>query len=135
MSFRNSRGYRAYSHLCNQLYGNTRPRIHIFQIENQLGQILNRINIVMRRRRNQSYSGDRVADPGNHVVHFMARQLSAFSRLCTLRDLDLQIVRINHVVGGNAEAGRGHLLNRAAAQIAVGVGNVAGFILSAFSGV
>ena len=46
-------------------------------------------------------------------------QLAAFAGLRALRDLDLQIVRVDQVIRGDAETRRGHLLDRAAAQIAV----------------
>ena len=38
----------------NQLYRNACCRIHVLQVENQLCQIFDRINIVVRRRRNKT---------------------------------------------------------------------------------
>ncbi len=72
---------------------------------------------------------------GDDVIDLVAGQLAAFAGLCALRHLDLQLVGVDEVVGGDAEAAAGHLLDRAAAQIAVGVGLEAGFVFAAFAGV
>ncbi len=55
------------------------------------------------------------------LVDLVAGQLAAFAGLCALRHLDLQLVGVDQVVGGDAEAAAGDLLDGAAAQIAVGV--------------
>jgi len=73
-----------------------------------------------------------MAYTSNEIVH-CGRAIAAFSWLGALRNFDLQIVGVDHVIGRNAEAGRGHLLDRAAAQIAIRVGKVAGLILSALA--
>ena len=65
----------------------------------------------------------------------MAGQLAAFAGLCALRHLDLQLVGVDEVIGGDAEAAAGDLLDGAAARIAVGVGREARFVLAAFAGV
>ena len=135
MRLRHARRHRAHAHFGHQLHGNSRLRIHVFQIENELRQVFDRINIVVRRRRNQAYAGNRVAHAGDHVVHLMAGQLAAFARLRALRDLDLQVVRVDQIIRRDAETRRGHLLDRAAAQIAVRVRNEAGLVLAALAGV
>ena len=74
-------------------------------------------------------------DAGDDLVHLVAGQLAAFAGLCALRHLDLQFVGVDQVVGGDAEAAGGHLLDGAAAQIAVGIGLEALFVFAAFAGV
>ena len=69
------------------------------------------------------------------LVHLVAGQLAAFAGLGALRHLDLQFVGVDQVVGGDAEAAAGHLLDGAAAQIAVGVALEARFVFAAFAGV
>jgi hypothetical protein len=65
----------------------------------------------------------------------VAGQLTAFAGLCALGHLDLELVGVDQVVGGDAEAATGDLLDGAAAQIAVGVGLEALFVFAAFAGV
>ena len=76
-----------------------------------------------------------MAHARDHLVHFVARQLAAFARLGALGDLDLQIVGIDEIVCGDAEAGGRDLLDGAAAQVTVGVGLEARFVFAAFAGV
>ena len=55
--FGNAGSYGSHTCLRNKFYGNTCIFIGIFQVIDQLGQILDRINIVMWRRRDQAYPG------------------------------------------------------------------------------
>ena len=65
----------------------------------------------------------------------MAGQLSALAGLGALRHLDLQLVGVDQVIGGDAEAGRGDLLDRAAPPVAVGIAREAGLVFAALAGV
>jgi hypothetical protein len=56
-------------------------------------------------------------------------------RLSALGHLDLQIIGIDQVFAGHAEARRGHLLDGAAPRVAVGIEPVAGGVLAALAGV
>src|SRR5437870_6810236 len=49
-----------------------------------------RVNVVMRRRRNERNAGDRMTQPGNEIGDLVAGQLAAFARLRALGDLDLR---------------------------------------------
>ena len=62
-------------------------------------------------------------------------QLAALARLGALGHLDLQVVGVDQVLAGHAEAAGGHLLDRAAAQVAVVVGGEAIGVLAALAGV
>src|SRR5882757_8087789 len=75
---------------------------------------------------------DLARDP---VVELVARQLAAFARLGALRDLDLQIVGVDEVVGGHAEPAGRDLLDRAPPQVAVLVDLEAVRLLAALAGV
>ena len=70
-----------------------------------------------------------------HGQHLLARQLAALAGLGPLGDLDLQVVGVDQVLAGHAEAAGGHLLDGAAAQVAVGVGGEAVGVLAALAGV
>ena len=58
MGFRNPRSDGSNADFGDQLHRNARLRIRVLQVINKLRQIFNRINIVMRRRRNQTNAGD-----------------------------------------------------------------------------
>ena len=83
----------------------------------QLGEILDRIDVVVRRRRDQADAGGRVAHPGDLLVDLVTRQLAAFARLRALGHLDLDVVGVDQVLGGDAEAAGRHLLDCRALRI------------------
>ena len=109
----------AHAHFRNQLDVDPGLRVGILQVVDQFGQVFDRINIVMRRRRNQSHAGGRVAHLGNPRVNLAARQLAAFAGLGALRHLDLDFLGIDQVLAGHAKARRSHLFDGAVARIAV----------------
>ena len=88
-------GHRADAHLCHQLDGHAGLRIRVLEVEDQLRQILDRINVVVRRRRDQLHPRRRIPKLGNVFVDFVSGQLTAFAGLGALRHLDLQFTRIH----------------------------------------
>ena len=114
MRLGDARGDRADADLGHQLHRNARLRIDVLQIVDQLRQILDRVDVVVRRRRDQSHAGDRVPRARDVLIHLVAGKLTALAGLRALRDLDLQLVGVHQVVRGDAEAAGGHLLDRAA---------------------
>ena len=74
---------------------------------------------MVRRRRNERDSGNGVTRLGNHLVHLEARQLSAFTRLGTLRHLNLYLLGVDQIFCSYAEASRSHLLGLARKRNAV----------------
>ena len=130
-----ARGHRADSDFRHQLHRDAGVRIHILQVVDQLREIFDRIDVVMRRRRDQSDAGDGVPQARDHFVDFVAGKLAALAGLRALRHLDLQLVGVDQIVRGNSETRRGNLLYGAAPQIAVRIGLEALFVFSAFAGV
>src|SRR3984893_6530900 len=63
-SLRNTRGNNSYSRAGHQLHADSRVGIYRPQIMNQLRQVFDTVNIMMRWRRNQRRSRRRVADAG-----------------------------------------------------------------------
>ena len=110
---------RADPDLGDQLHRNVGPRVGVLQIVDQLRQILDRIDVVVRRRRDQPDAGGRVAHPGDRLVDLAAGQLPALAGLGALRHLDLQDVGVDQVFGRDAEPARGDLLDRRAHRVAV----------------
>ena len=110
-------------------------RVRVLQVVNELRQVFDRIDVVMRRRRDEADAGRRVPhlrDPG---IHLVPGQLAALARLRALRHLDLQIGAVHQVLARDAEPRRRDLLDRAAPPVAVGVGHVARGIFAALAGV
>ena len=114
----------------NQLHGDHRFRVNLLQVENQLSQILDRVNIVVRRRGDQRYAGYGIAQLGDIGGDFITRQLAAFAGLRALSDFNLNNVGVNQVSRGHAEAAGGDLLD--ARDF---IGAVACRIFAAFAGV
>ena len=119
-------GNGADAHFRNELHRHLAGRVHVLEIEDELGQILDRIDVVMRRRRDEADARRRVAHPGDGGIDLVAGQLAAFAGLGALRHLDLHHVGIDEIFGGHAEAAGGHLLDRRAHGIAVGQRRVSG---------
>ena len=116
----NTGGNRADAHFRHQLDRDARGRIDAFQIVDQLGQVFDRIDVVMRRRRNEADTGGGMAHAGDILVHLVAGQLPAFAGFRPLRHLDLQIVGIDEIFRRDAEAARGHLFDGGTHGIAIG---------------
>ena len=104
-------GDRADADFGDELHRYVAGRIGVLQVEDELRQVLDRIDVVVRRRRDQADAGRRMAHLGDGLVDLVAGQLAAFAGLGALRHLDLHHVRVDEILGGDAEASRGHLLD------------------------
>ena len=109
--------------------------IGVFEVMNELGHILDGVNIVVWWRADQADARRGVAQAGNVVVDLAARQLSAFTWLGALNDLDLQFVCIAQVVNRDAKTTTGHLLNGRALGVAIGKGNKALGVFATLTGI
>ncbi len=101
----------SHSRFRHQLYRNPRVFIGVFQIVNQLRQILDGVNIVVGRRRDQPYPRRGVPCLGDPRVHLPRRQMAALTGLCPLGHLDLNLLGTDKIPGGHPETPRGHLLD------------------------
>ena len=104
----------------HELHAHARRRIAVLQIVDQLLEILDRINVVMRRRADEADAGRRVANAGDVGVDLAAGQLAAFARLRALRNLDLQLVGVGQIPDRDAEPAGRDLLDRRPLRVAVG---------------
>jgi hypothetical protein len=114
-----ARGDRADADLGDELHRDVARRVDVLQVEDQLLQILDGIDVVMRRRRDKPHAGRGVAHLGDRGVDLVTRQLAAFAGLGALRHLDLHHVGVDEILRRHAEAARRHLLNGRAHGIAV----------------
>ena len=130
-----ARRHRADADLGHELHRYVGARIDVLQIEDQLRQVLDRVDVVMRRRRDEADAGRRVAHLGDGGVDLVAGELAAFAGLGALRHLDLHDVGVDQVLSRHAEAARGHLLDGRAHGIAVGERLEAVSLLAALAGV
>ena len=109
------------------------PRVRAAQVVDQLLQVLDRVDVVVRRRRDQADARRREADLRDVAVDLVPGQLAALARLRALRHLDLQLVGVDEVVDVDAEAARRDLLDRRAAGVAVRVADEADGVLAALA--
>ena len=135
VGLRDARGDRADADLGDELHRDLRLRVRAAQVVDELLEVLDRVDVVVRRRRDEAHAGRRVAHRADVLVDLVAGQLAALAGLGALGHLDLQLVGVDEVVRGDAEAARGDLLDRRAAQVAVGVGLEAPRVLPALAGV
>ena len=119
-AFGDARRHRAHADFGHQLHRNARFGVDALQVADELRQILDGVDIVMRRRRDQSHARRRMAHPGDVLVHLGAGQLPAFAGLGPLCHLDLDIVGIDQIFRRHAEASRRHLYDGRAYRIAIG---------------
>ena len=104
---------RADARLRDQLHVDPGIGVGVLEVVDQLRQVLDRIDIVVRRRRDERHPRGRIAGLGDPGVHFFARKVAALAGLSPLRHLDLDLLRAAQVGAGHAEAPGGHLLDLA----------------------
>ena len=108
---RHAGGDRADADLGDELHRDARCRVGAAQVVDQLLEVLDRVDVVVRRRRDQPDTRRRQPDAGDVAVDLVARQLAALARLRALSHLDLQLVGVRQIVDVDAEAPRRDLLD------------------------
>ena len=88
----------------DELDADPRLRIDAGEVVDQLREVLDRVDVVVRWRRDQRDAGCRATDLRDPLVDLGAGELAAFAGLRTLRDLDLEILGIHQVMRRHAEA-------------------------------
>ena len=122
-------GNGANTDLCDQLDADIGLRVGVFQVMDQLRQVFNGINIVMRWRRNQANTGFCEAQLRDHVIDLVAGQLTAFARLGPLSDFNLNNLVVYEVFRSNTKPPGSNLLD-----LRTALGAVSRRILAAFTG-
>ena len=74
VSLRHARGHRAYADLGHQLDADPSPRIAVLEVEDELGQVLDRVDVVVRRRADQRDARRGEADLGDPRPDLVAGQ-------------------------------------------------------------
>mmetsp|Transcript_43010 Transcript_43010/g.103697 ORF Transcript_43010/g.103697 Transcript_43010/m.103697 type:complete len:278 (-) Transcript_43010:2611-3444(-) len=125
----------AHSDFRHQLHTHIRSGVGVLQIEDQLGQILDGVNVVVRRRGDQPNSGGGLAGLGDVFQHLPPRQLAALTRLRPLSHLNLQLISIGQIIDGHSKPPRSHLLDRAPHGIPILQGHKPCWVLTTLTGV
>src|SRR4029450_8871064 len=107
--------------------------IRVLEIVDELLDVLDRVDVVVRGRRDELHARRREAHLRDPRVDLPAGQLAALAGLGALGHLDLQVGRVDQVLAGPPEAARGALLDGAPPPVPVGVGRVAGRVLAALA--
>ncbi|GKT49344.1 uncharacterized protein ColSpa_09525 [Colletotrichum spaethianum] len=121
--------------LGHELDGDARAGAGALQVVNQLLQILNRVNIVVRRGRDETDAGGGVTGASNGLGDLVAGKLTTLTGLGSLGHLDLKLVGVGEVGRGDTEATGGNLLDGGSHGVAVGQTLRALGVLTTFTGV
>ena len=130
-----ARRHGADAHFRHQLDRDAGGAVDAFQVADQLRQVFDGIDVVVRRRRDQSDARRGMAHLGDILVDLVAGQLAAFAGLGALGHLDLDVVGNDQIYGGDTEAARRDLLGVRAHRVAIGHGHETIRFLAAFAGV
>src|SRR3954447_19703876 len=115
MCLAHTRGDRADTDLGDQLDVDARIRVRVLQVVDELLEVLDGVDVVMRRGRDQPDAGRGVPGLGHPRVDLVAGQLTAFAWLGALRHLDLDVVGVREVRRRDTEPSGRDLLDGASA--------------------
>ncbi len=110
-------------------------RVGVAQVEDELGEVLDGVDVVVRRRGDEPDVRGGDAHLGDPRVHLLRGQLAALAGLGALGHLDLDVGAVVEVVAGHAEATRCDLLDGGAPPVAAPVAVEAGRVLATLTGV
>ena len=93
------------SHPClgHELDVDTGLGVGVLEVVDELGEILDGVDVVVWRRRDKLHARRRVAHPSDVVVDLVAGQLPALAGLRPLRHLDLQVGGVGEIGGRDAK--------------------------------
>jgi hypothetical protein len=81
------------------------------EIPDELSEIFNGIDVMVRRGRNQLHPGLGMTQACDEFRNFVTGKLAAFAGLCALGNLDLQFLGVGEVFGGDSKTRAGYLLD------------------------
>ena len=118
VAFRHARRDGAHSRLGDEFHRDGGAGIHDLQVVDQLLEVLDGVDVVVGRRRNERNAGLGAPGARDDLRHLVAGQLAAFAGLGALRHLDLQHLGHRQIFGRHPEPAGCHLLHLAAGLIA-----------------
>ena len=121
--------------LADQLDRHACAGVGVLKVKDELGQVFDGVDVVMRRRRDQADAGRGLTDLGNPGVDLLAGQVATLAGLGALGHLDLNLEGAAQVAARHAKARTCHLLDRGVLGITVSQRGLATRILTALAGV
>ncbi len=88
-----ARGDRADAAAGDQLDADGGARVDALEVVDELGEVFDGVDVVMRRRRDERDAGLRVTQTRDEAGDLVAGELAAFAGLGSLRDFDLESLR------------------------------------------
>ena len=92
---------------------------HVFEVMDQLRQVFDGVDVMVRRWRDEAHTGHAVAQFTDVLGDFAPRQLTAFARLGALGHFDLNLVGTVQVLGGHTKTPGCDLLDARTKRIPV----------------
>ena len=119
--------------LADQLDRHARTGVGVLKVEDKLRQVLDGVDVVMRRRRDQADTGRGLTDLGDPGVDLLAGQVTALAGLGALGHLDLNLEGAAQVAARHAKARARYLLDGRVLGVAVGQRGLATRVLAALA--
>src|SRR5258708_2768774 len=95
----------------DEFYADARARIHGAQVMDQLREVFDAVNVVVRRRRNERSAWRGVADAGDVFADFLRGQLAALTGLGALGHFDFEFFSVDEIIRGDSKTPRSDLLD------------------------
>ena len=119
--------------LADQLDRHARAGIGVLKVKDQLCQVLDGVDVVVRRRRDQADAGRGLTDLGDPGVDLLAGEVSALAGLGALGHLDLNLEGAAQIAARHAKACACHLLDGGVLGVTVSQRGLATRILTALA--
>ena len=124
---------RANSGLAHELDGDHRVRVRVLQVEDELRQVLDGVDVVVGRGRDQADAGRGVPDLRDPRPDLLAGEVSPLAGLRALGHLDLDLLCAPQVAARHAKARGRDLLDRGVRGVAVRQRRLADGVLAALA--
>ena len=116
----NARGNGAHTRLGDQLHRDRGLGVGVLEVKDELGQVLDGVDVVVRRGRDKAHARCGVTHLGDPRPDLCAGQVPALAGLGALGHLDLDLLAGDQVAARHAKARRGNLLDLGVCGVAVG---------------
>ena len=117
----------------DELDADAGARVGVLQVVDELRQVLDGVDVMVRRGGDEAHTRSRVAHLGDPGVDLGAGQLAAFAGLGALGHLDLELAGVDQVFTRDAKTPGGNLLDGGVKRVAVRLRLVAEGILAALA--
>ena len=94
-----------------QLHADAGVAVGVLHVVDELGQILDGVDVMVRRRRDQADAGGGVPGLGDPRIYLLAGQMAALAGLGALGHFNLNLLGAAQVLAGDAKAAGGNLLD------------------------